>query len=122
MGRTGGDGDGAVRQHDAVVVRAAVRHVGETCRLDRRRWAAGDVDGVRPAGRGALVVSRRPADGENLADVVHDGIAVHHVGRIGTGTGTADGAVAACGDPVHLPAGTGMEDVAVRDAEHPGVV
>src|SRR5258708_24796696 len=59
---------------------------------------------------------------EYLADGVHDRVAVHGVGAGAAVAGAGDGAAAVSGDPVHLPAGPGLEHGPVGLGEQPDMV
>src|SRR5262249_5317955 len=78
--------------------------------------------GLEVDGRSGVLVGGSAADREDLPDVVHDGVAIHRVSARAAPSRALDGAAAGGGDPVHLPAGAGLENGAASLGEQPGMV
>jgi len=84
--------------------------------LHRRDLAHGDtvvdVDDVRPVRGVGVRVGRCPTDGQDLADVVHHGVAIHGVAVVPAHAGRAEAAASNRVEPVELPTWTGVENPA----------
>ena len=120
---TASDEDAAVRKDDGVGEGALVPHRVDV--LDRCGSAGRvDCDDVRVGGCVYALVVDGAADGEDLAlgCVVHDGVTAHSVTVVATGSCGRGAACSCCSIPVHVPGGTGLEDVSTFPAKEPAVV
>src|SRR5262249_36395127 len=120
--------DVTVRQHDAVAEGALVGHVRRAADDDLLGGAPVDIDDVGAASgldvddRSSILVCGCAADGKDLADGVHDSVTVHSIGAAAAVAGAGDGALTLGGDPVHLPAGSGLEHGASGLGEQPRMI
>ena len=80
------------------------------------------IDHVRAVRSIRILVRRRAADLEELADVVEDRIAIHAVGVITAAAGRADAALASGIDPMAVGARSGLEHLVVGDRKQPHMI